>query len=54
MTRQSLIRRIAGIDALNTELAAWTHGTNADERQVVWQFTTSDKRIKLRHLNPVL
>jgi len=38
---------------LNTELEAWTHTTNADERQVDWQFTTSNARIKLRHLYPV-
>ena len=54
LTRQCLGRRIADIDVLNAELEAWTHATNADERQVDWQFTTSDARIKLRHLYPVL
>ena len=39
---------------LNTELTAWTLATNADERQVDWQFTTSDARIKLRRLYPML
>ena len=42
------------IDVLNAELEAWTHATNADERQVDWQFTSSDARIKHRHLYPVL
>ena len=52
LTRQCLDRRIADIDTLNTELAAWQHATNNDQRQVNWQFTTSDARIKLRHLYP--
>ena len=52
LTRQCLDRRIADLDTLNTELAAWQHATNADQRQVQWQFTTADARIKLRHLYP--
>ena len=43
---------ITGIDSLNTELAAWQQATNAERRQVDWQFTTADARIKLRHLYP--
>ena len=30
---------------LHTELAAWQHATNTDQRQVQWQFTTADARI---------
>jgi hypothetical protein len=52
LSRQCLDRRIADIDTLNTELAAWQHATNATQRQVDWQFTTADARIKLRHLYP--
>jgi hypothetical protein len=52
LTRQCLDRRISDLDVLNTELAAWQHATNADQRQVDWQFTTDDARIKLRHLYP--
>jgi len=52
LTRQCLDRRIDGLDVLNTELTAWQHATNADHRQVDWQFTTDDARIKLRHLYP--
>jgi hypothetical protein len=52
LTRQCLDRRIDSLDTLNTELAAWQHATNADQRQVHWQFTTTDARIKLRHLYP--
>jgi hypothetical protein len=52
LTRQCLDRRISDLNVLNTELAAWQAATNADQRQVDWQFTTNDARIKLRHLYP--
>lgn len=52
LTRQCLDRRIDDLDLLNTELAAWQTATNADQRQVDWQFSTNDARIKLRHLYP--
>jgi hypothetical protein len=52
LTRQCLDRRIADLDTLNIQLAAWQHATNTDRRQVDWQFTTADARIKLRHLYP--
>ena len=52
LTRQCLDRRIDDLDLLNTELAAWQVATNADQRQVDWQFTATDARIRLRHLYP--
>jgi len=52
LTRQCLDRRISDLGLLNTELTAWQNATNADQRQVDWQFTTDDARIKLRHLYP--
>jgi hypothetical protein len=52
LTRQCLDRRISDLTILNAELAAWQRHTNADQRQVHWQFTTADARIKLRHLYP--
>ena len=52
LTRQCLNRRIDDLDVLNAELAAWQTATNADERQVNWQFTTNNARTKLRHLYP--
>jgi len=54
LTRQCLGRRIDDLDLLNTELAAWQAATNDDQRQVDWQFTATDARIKLRHLYPQL
>jgi hypothetical protein len=52
LTRQCLDRRIADLDTLNTELAAWQDTVNANQRQVNWQFTTKDARTKLKHLYP--
>jgi len=54
LTRQCLNRRIGNIDTLNTELAAWQTATNTQRRQVDWQFTTDDARVKLRHLYPTI
>jgi hypothetical protein len=54
LTRQCLDRRIADLDVLNTQLTAWQAAINADQRQVNWQFTTSDARTRLRHLYPEL
>jgi hypothetical protein len=52
LTRQCLDRRIADLDILNSELAAWQTAVNTDQRQVNWHFTTKDARTKLRHLYP--
>lgn len=52
LTRQCLDRRVADLDILNGELAAWQNAVNANQRQVDWQFTTTDARIKLKHLYP--
>jgi len=52
LTRQCLDRRISDQTILNNELTAWQNETNADHRQVDWQFTTDDARIKLRHQYP--
>ncbi|WP_086669023.1 transposase [Lentzea kentuckyensis] len=52
LSRQCLDRRISDLDTFNTELAAWQHTTNTNQRGVGWQFTTDDARVKLRHLYP--
>jgi hypothetical protein len=52
LSRQCLDRRIDDLDVLNHELTAWQDTVNTDQRQVNWHFTTSDARIKLRHLYP--
>jgi transposase len=52
LTRQCLDRRLEDLDVLNHELTSWQKSVNTDQRQVNWHFTTSDARIKLRHLYP--
>ena len=47
-------RRIPTIDALNKELESWHTARNASQKGVDWQFKTSDVRIKLKHLYPIV
>ena len=47
-------RRIDSIDKLNEELASWNTERNAGQKSVNWQFKTTDARIKLKHLYPIL
>jgi len=52
LSRQCLDRRIADASTLDREVQAWTTTRNRDASKVIWQFTTADARIKLRHLYP--
>ena len=53
LTIQSLIgERIPFVDSLNHVLASWRLRRNSSQKGVSWQFTTSDARIKLKHLYP--
>jgi len=45
-------RRIGPAEDLRSEVAAWVGRRNTDQSRVVWRFTTSDARTKLRHLYP--
>lgn len=54
MTRQCLSRRISNIDLLIKELSTWEDKRNSIKSTVDWQFKTSDARIKLKSLYPVL
>ena len=45
-------RRIADIELLNRELAAWHTRRNHTQKGVEWHFTTADARIKLKRLYP--
>jgi hypothetical protein len=47
-------RRIPDIDSLNLELKAWHTQRNYSQKGVDWQFTTSDARIKLKRLYPII
>lgn len=52
--RQCLDRRLEDAAAVERETAAWEAERNAVQVRVCWQFTTTDARIKLRRLYPVL
>jgi predicted AAA+ superfamily ATPase len=52
LQRQCLDRRIADIDSLKTEVAAWVTRRNSRKGPIRWRFTTHDARIKLAHLYP--
>lgn len=54
LTRQCLDRRLGDIELLNSEIDAWQNEVNTSQRQVDWQFTTDNARVKLRHLYPTL
>jgi len=47
-------RRIADINVLNTELKAWHTRRNHTQKGVEWHFTTSDARLKLKRLYPIV
>lgn len=52
MTQQCLSRRIADIDELRQELAAWETDRNHAGANIFWHFTTLDAREKLVSLYP--
>lgn len=53
LTSQCLAgRRIAELDELQTEIAAWSKRTNQKQREVDWQFKIDDARTKLKRLYP--
>lgn len=51
---QCLSVRIATLKEMQDIVADWENSRNNREYQVDWQFKTSDARIKLKHLYPVL
>ncbi|MSU80361.1 MAG: IS630 family transposase, partial [Gemmataceae bacterium] len=53
MTSQCLKdRRIGDLEALQTEIAAWSARVNKKQRAVDWQFTIDKARVKLKRLYP--
>jgi transposase len=54
LSRQCLDRRIGNIETLQNEIGAWTQQRNAASKNIDWQFTTADARIKLKRLYPVI
>lgn len=54
LARQCLDRRIADMDTLREEVAAWQSSRNENTKPAQWRFTTEDARIKLQHLYPAI
>ena len=52
LSRQCLDRRIGSVDELARELNAWEQQRNTDASVVQWRLTTTDARVRLRHLYP--
>jgi hypothetical protein len=54
LSRQCLNRRIADLEVLRREVAAWQQSRNQAKAKVNWHFRTPDARIKLSKLYPTL
>jgi hypothetical protein len=54
LSRQCLDRRIPDKETFIREISEWNKQRNAEEAIIDWQFTTSDARVKLKRLYPVL
>ena len=54
LQRQCLSRRLPDIETLRVEADAWEARRNGRKVTIDWHFTTSDARIKLKRLYPVL
>lgn len=52
--RQCLDRRLASLEEVQREVAAWQNERNQARVTIDWRFTTADARIKLKRLYPVL
>jgi hypothetical protein len=52
LSRQCLDRRLPDLQTLEREVAAWQQRRNTAGGRIDWQFTTTDARIKLKHLYP--
>ena len=52
LVRQCLDRRLPNIETLTDEVQAWQQQRNDEVVKVLWQFTTTDARTKLKHLYP--
>lgn len=54
MVRQCLNRRIADIDTVRSEVAAWQSHRDQLNAKIDWQFTTDTARVKLKRLYPTI
>lgn len=54
LKRQCLDRRIADKEKMIEDITSWIAERNAEQHKVNWQFTSSEARIKLKRLYPVI
>lgn len=54
LERQCLDRRLATLDQVATEVAAWQVARNAARATITWRFTTTTARTRLARLYPEL
>lgn len=54
MSRQCLAERMGSVEHLEREVLAWANKRNGKEVKVDWYFNTTDTRIKLKKLYPLL
>ena len=54
LARQCLDERMESQEKLTHAVAAWEQSRNAAATKIDWRFTTSDARIKLKHLYPTI
>lgn len=52
LQRQCLRQRLADRGAMERAVTVWVRRRNDQTKQIAWQFTTADARIKLRRLYP--
>jgi len=54
ISRQCLAERMGSVEHLESEVLAWANKRNGKEVKVDWRFNTTDARIKLKKLYPLL
>jgi hypothetical protein len=54
LVHQCLKRRMADVDTLKREVAAWQSARNTQHATVRWQFDVAQARTKLARLYPIL
>jgi hypothetical protein len=52
INNHGLSARIATIEQMREEVAAWNQRRNREASKIDWRFTTDDARIKLKWLYP--
>jgi DDE superfamily endonuclease len=54
LAKQCLNRRLESLERVKSEVKAWMDTRNSKESRINWQFRTSDARIRLKRLYPVI